>query len=65
MFNITAAPTVLEMVAYAAYLVPVLTAFLWPARRPATAAADRAGSSPAGPATPSPSSPEAPQHVRA
>src|ERR671926_1888997 len=37
MFNITAAPTVLEMVAYAAYLVPVLTAFLWPARRPTPA----------------------------
>jgi high-affinity iron transporter len=65
MFNITAAPTVLEMVAYAAYLVPVLTAFLWPARRPTPAAADRAGSAPAGPATPSTSSPEAPQHVRA
>src|SRR5829696_444650 len=45
MFNITPAPTVLEMVAYLAYLVPVLTAFLWPARRPAPAAADRAGSS--------------------
>src|SRR5918912_661972 len=45
MFNITAAPTVLEMVAYAAYLVPVLTAFLWPARRPTRATADRAGSS--------------------
>src|SRR5215213_1806886 len=35
MFNITAAPTVLEMVAYVAYLVPVLVAFLWPASRPA------------------------------
>src|SRR4051794_7368342 len=31
MFNITAAPTVLETVAYVAYLVPVLVAFLWPA----------------------------------
>src|SRR3712207_3153419 len=34
MFNVTAAPTVLETVAHVAYLVPVLTAFLWPARRP-------------------------------
>jgi high-affinity iron transporter len=34
MFNITAAPTVLETIAYLAYLVPVLAAFLWPARRP-------------------------------
>ena len=32
MFNITAAPTVLETVAYVAYLVPVLVIFLWPAR---------------------------------
>jgi high-affinity iron transporter len=58
--NITAAPTVLEMVAYAAYLVPVLVAFLWPARRPATPArpaADAAG-------TPS-QQPENTQHVRA
>lgn len=30
MFNITAAPTVLEMVAYVAYLIPVLAIFLWP-----------------------------------
>jgi len=39
MFNITAAPSVLEMVAYGAYLIPVLAAFLWPQRtaRPATA----------------------------
>jgi high-affinity iron transporter len=36
MFNITATPTVLETVAYVAYLVPVLLAFLWPARRPST-----------------------------
>jgi high-affinity iron transporter len=58
--NITAAPTVLEMVAYAAYLVPVLVAFLWPARRPAAPArpaADAAG-------TPS-QQPENTQHVRA
>ena len=32
MFNITAAPTVLETVAYLAYLVPVLALFLWPSR---------------------------------
>jgi high-affinity iron transporter len=32
MFNITAAPTVLEAIAYLAYLVPVLTLFLWPSR---------------------------------
>jgi high-affinity iron transporter len=36
MFNITAAPTVLETIAYLAYLVPVLIVFLWPARTPAT-----------------------------
>jgi high-affinity iron transporter len=30
MFNITAAPTVLETLAHLAYLVPVLIAFLWP-----------------------------------
>jgi high-affinity iron transporter len=65
MFNITAAPTVLETVAYVAYLVPVLTAFLWPARRPIPTAADRAESSPPGPSTSSTSSPEAPEHVRA
>lgn len=65
MFNITAAPTVLETVAYVAYLVPVLTAFLWPARRPTPTAADRAESSPPVPTTSSTSSPEAPEHVRA
>jgi high-affinity iron transporter len=36
MFNITGAPTVLETIAYVAYLVPVLAVFLWPSRRPAT-----------------------------
>jgi high-affinity iron transporter len=35
MFNITAAPTVLETIAYLGYVVPVLLAFLWPSRRPA------------------------------
>jgi high-affinity iron transporter len=43
MFNITATPTVLETVAYLAYLVPVLTAFLWPAR---PAPAPRTGAAP-------------------
>ncbi|MCU1670689.1 MAG: efeU [Blastococcus sp.] len=37
MFNITAAPSVLEMAAYVLYLVPVLVAFLWPARMPSPA----------------------------
>jgi high-affinity iron transporter len=32
MFNVTAAPTVLETVAWAAYAVPVLIIFLWPAK---------------------------------
>jgi high-affinity iron transporter len=36
MFNITGAPTVLETIAYLAYVVPVLIAFLWPSRRAAT-----------------------------
>ena len=44
MFNITAAPTVLEMVAYVAYLVPVLVVFLWPARRPAGSSPNAASS---------------------
>ena len=47
MFNITAAPSVLEMVAYVVYLVPVLALFLLPSRPtpappvPRTAAAPR------------------------
>ncbi|MGY1716714.1 iron uptake transporter permease EfeU [Geodermatophilus sp. SYSU D01106] len=59
-FNVTAAPTVLETVAYVAYLVPVLVAFLWPARTPA-APAQPSGAAPA--RTPS-SQPETPSHVR-
>jgi len=39
MFNITAAPSVLEVIAYLAYLVPVLTLFLWPQGRTAKPAA--------------------------
>jgi high-affinity iron transporter len=60
-FNITAAPTVLETVAYAAYLVPVLAAFLWPARRPATPTQP----SGADPARTSPQQPENTSYVRA
>jgi high-affinity iron transporter len=58
MFNITAAPSVLEMAAYVAYLVPVLLAFLWPARPPAPSS--RAGAVPG--ASPNP---ETPSHVPA
>ncbi len=71
--NITAAPTVLEMVAYAAYLVPVLVAFLWPARTPAPAPATSAPDVVADPPQPSGATParttsstsETPEHVRA
>ena len=56
MFNITGAPSVLEMVAYVCYLVPVLAVFLWPARKPAA--------SPTA-ATVPPSNPETSQHVAA
>lgn len=45
MFNITAAPTVLETIAYVAYLVPVLLVFLWPARKPVTSRPAAAASS--------------------
>jgi high-affinity iron transporter len=61
MFNITAAPTVLETVAYLAYLIPVLALFLWPARP----TAPRAGAAP-GSSTATPSSdPETSPHVPA
>jgi high-affinity iron transporter len=57
MFNITGAPSVLETVAYLAYLVPVLAVFLWPSRKPAT---------PARPAVANPTpNPETTQHVPA
>jgi len=46
MFNITAAPTVLETIAYVAYLVPVLLVFLWPARKTATPPRAEAAASP-------------------
>lgn len=38
MFNITPEPTVLEVVAWFAYAVPVLVLFLWPVRKPAPVA---------------------------
>ncbi|WP_332367390.1 iron uptake transporter permease EfeU [Micromonospora sp. WMMC241] len=44
MFNITAAPTVLELIAWVAYAVPVLVLFL---RKPAAAPAKPAASAPA------------------
>ncbi|WP_030434991.1 iron uptake transporter permease EfeU, partial [Actinoplanes subtropicus] len=37
MFNVTAEPTVLEVLAWVLYAVPVLVLFLWPARKPAPA----------------------------
>ncbi|WP_433375043.1 iron uptake transporter permease EfeU [Actinoplanes sp. CA-142083] len=37
MFNITPEPTVLEVVAWFAYVIPVLVLFLWPVRKPAPA----------------------------
>jgi high-affinity iron transporter len=57
MFNITAAPTVLETVAHLAYLVPVLLAFLWPTSlRPAARPGTR---------TVTPETPETTEHVPA
>jgi len=38
LFGYRSAPSPLEIVAYLAYLIPVLTLFLWPARRPARVA---------------------------
>jgi high-affinity iron transporter len=58
MFNITGAPTVLETIAYLAYLVPVLVIFLWPSRH--TATPSRTGAVPG--ASPNP---ETSQHVAA
>ena len=37
MFNVTAEPTVVEVIAWVLYAVPVLVLFLWPARKPAPA----------------------------
>jgi high-affinity iron transporter len=55
LFNITPQPSVLEMLAYVVYLVPVLGLFLWPSRKAA----------PAAPNVVAPASPEKPSHVRA
>jgi high-affinity iron transporter len=62
MFNITAAPTVLETVAYLAYLVPVLTVFLWPSR---STPAPRTGAAPGSPSKPASPDTETSQHVPA
>ncbi|MGY1727710.1 iron uptake transporter permease EfeU [Geodermatophilus sp. SYSU D01062] len=74
-FNITATPTVIETIAHVAYLVPVLVAFLWPARTPAPAAPAPAAPAPNVVAAPQPSGAdpariptqpsETTQHVRA
>ena len=63
MFNITATPTVLETVGYVGYLVPVLVAFLWPARTPTPHVAAPAEAPAAAPAAAS--RPEDSQHVSA
>jgi high-affinity iron transporter len=55
LFNITPRPSVLETIAWLAYLVPVLVLFLFPARKPA------AGSTPPAPNVVS----ETPQHEEA
>jgi high-affinity iron transporter len=52
MFNVTAEPTVLEVIAWIAYGVPVLVLFLWrprrkPAAAPAAASADKSVPAPA------------------
>ena len=47
MFNITAEPTVLEVIAWIAYGVPVLLLFLWPARKSAAKPAPAADPAPA------------------
>ncbi|GAB1645196.1 iron uptake transporter permease EfeU [Krasilnikovia sp. MM14-A1259] len=51
MFNITAEPTVLEVVAWIAYGVPVLVLFLWPSRRRTAPAPAGASAAPAAGAT--------------
>jgi high-affinity iron transporter len=53
MFNITATPSVLEVVAWVAYAVPVLLLFLWPAR-PAAATAPAAADAADAPPTTTP-----------
>src|SRR3954467_2806633 len=68
LFNITPQPSVLEMVAYVVYLVPILVVFLWPARKRPTAPAPAPAPNvvadvPA--AAPAPAKSEDSQHVRA
>ena len=76
LFNITPQPSVLEMVAYVAYLVPVLVIFLWPSRpksapkadpqaAPAPAAATPAPNVVADVAPAAPAPTEKPSHARA
>src|SRR3954452_3875080 len=65
LFNITPQPSVLEMVAYVVYLVPVLVLFLWPSRAKKAAPAAAAAAEPSVVADVAPTSPEKPQHVRA
>src|SRR3954469_14346056 len=62
LFNITPQPSVLEMVAYVVYLVPVLAIFLWPSRPTKAVPAPNvvADLPPAVPSTP-----EKTQHARA
>ena len=60
LFNITPQPSVLEMVAYAVYLLPVLALFLLPGRTAATAPA-----APASPVTRTNTVSEIPAHVDA
>jgi high-affinity iron transporter len=60
MFNITPAPTVLESIAWVVYVVPVLVAFLWPARPRPAATPSSPGAAPG-----TPSNPETHENVRA
>jgi high-affinity iron transporter len=60
MFNITPAPTVLESIAWVVYVVPVLVAFLWPARPRPAATPSSPGVAPG-----TPSNPETHENVRA
>jgi high-affinity iron transporter len=64
LFNITPQPSVLEMVAYAVYLVPVLALFLLPGRRAAAASPAHAPNI-AAPTTAPATAPEIPAHVDA
>jgi high-affinity iron transporter len=64
LFNITPQPSVLEMVAYVVYLVPVLAIFLWPSRtKPVPAAPAPNVVADVAPAAPAPT--EKPSHARA